>query len=101
MRGIIFCDNHEPGGILIKAVDYARTLHPSDGGKAPDVVQKGIYQRSCPIPRAGVHYQSRLLIDHDDRIVLIYDVKGDVLWLERKRLRLRNLYGNAVIVLTL
>ena len=90
VRAIIFRHDETAGSILIQSMDNAGAFHATDPGKlALAVVEQGIDQRAIGISRSGVNDNARLLIQHDEVLVLKQYLQGDILWggLGRDRFR--------------
>lgn len=68
--------HHQAGGVLVQAMDDAGTRHIDN---VRYVVQQGVEQRAVGMASSRVHHQARRLVDHQDVIVFIDDVQGDVL----------------------
>ena len=79
-------NQQQTAGPLVQAVDDPRPRHCFQ----PRVkIQQGVYQGSVGVAGARVHDQSDRLVDHQEIIALIHDLKRDVLgpidspWLQR------------------
>ena len=90
MGCIVFGGDNEAAGVPVDAVDDAGALLPPDAGQAlPAVIQQGVDQGAVRVPRGRMHHHARGLVHHDDVLVLIHHVQGDVLGPGLRLLRLR------------
>ena len=80
MRRVVLGGNDQTARVAVDAVHDARAQRAADAGKAcAAVVEQRVDERAVRMPRRGVHDQSRRLIDNDHVLVLVYDVKRDIL----------------------
>ncbi len=80
MGGVGLGHHKEAGGILVKAVDNARPLHPADAGEAVAAMsEEGVDQRTPVVAGGGMDDKTGGLVDDDDVPVLEDNVEGDVL----------------------
>lgn len=77
---VVLCRDDEAGGVLVYAVDYARTPLSADAGEGvPAVVHQRVDKRAVGVARRWVYDHAARLV-HDDYVpVLVNDVKRDVL----------------------
>ena len=93
MGCIVFGGDNEAAGVPVDAVDDAGTLLAPDAGQTfPAVIQQGVDQGAVRMPRSRVHHHASGLVHHDDILVLIHHVQGDVLGPGLRLLRFRQLY---------
>ena len=86
--GVVFAGHQKSRGILVDSVDDSRPELPIDAGKAvPAVEQQGVYQGACAVACRRVHHHALGFIDHDEILILVDDVQGDVFRQERRFLR--------------
>ena len=77
---VVFRHHQQAAGVLVDAVDDAGADHPVDAGKgALAVVQQGVHQGAGVVPRGGVDHHPLGLVDHQQPVVLVDDIQGDVL----------------------
>ena len=91
MREIVLCGHHEPGGVLVQAVDYPGAEFATDTGKAVAVGKQGIDKRTAAQRSGRMNDESRSLVDHEHVIVLEDNVQIHLLRGEVDRNRIRNL----------
>ena len=80
VRSIILCRNNQSAGIPVNAVNNPRPQSaPYPAQALPAVVEQGVDQGPVRVPRRRVDHHPHRLIDHDDVLVLIDHIQGDVL----------------------
>lgn len=78
MRGIIFRDHDDPGGVPVEPVDYPRPFDPADSREAAGAGKKGVDKRSGAMPGCRVHHHPRGFFDHHKMNVLEQHSDGAV-----------------------
>ena len=87
-----FCDDEKPRRVLVNAVNDAGADDPVYCGKPSGAMKKQcVDKRSVGIAVCGVDNHSLRLVDDEQTVVFIYNIKRDVLWLRVVRLGLREL----------
>ena len=87
---VVFGGDNEAAGVPVDAVDNAGTLLAPHAGQAlPAVIQQGVDQGPVRVPRRRMHHHPRGLVHHDDVLVLVYHVQGNILGPGFRLLRLR------------
>ena len=72
---VVLGDHHQPGGVLVEAVDDAGAPHPTDAGKAlPAMGDQRVDERAGAVSRGGMDDETARLVDDDDVVVLVDDV---------------------------
>ena len=80
--------NHDAGGVLVDAVDEQGLDGLAvGGGLSAEVPEQGVDEGAVEVAEGGVDDHAGGLVDHDEVVVLIDDVDGDVLGEERERTR--------------
>ena len=78
--GVVFGGDDEAAGIAVDAVDDAGALFAADAGETvAAVVEQGVDQGAVRVAGGRMDHQARGLVDHDDVVVLVDHVQGDVL----------------------
>lgn len=90
MRGIMFRDHDDPGGVPVEPVDNPRPIDPADPREAAGAGQKGMDKRSGTMPGGRVHHHPRRLFNYHKMIVLEQHGDRAVFWDEIKRAGRRN-----------
>jgi len=81
--------HHHAARVAIEPMHDSRPAHPANPRKAfAAMVDEGVHQRGCPIARSGVNHQAGRLVDYDQGVVLVEDLKRNVLALRFRRFRL-------------
>src|SRR6185312_10952286 len=81
-------DHHQPARILVETMDDPRPLHAADAGKTVAAMRKkGVDESPIEISRGRMDDEARRLIEHDEIVILVADVKGE--WLRRRPIRYR------------
>ena len=74
VRPVVLGHDQKPAGVLVEAVHDAGPPDAADAGQAFAAMgDQRIDQRAGLVAGAGVHHQSRGLVDHDQVLVLIDD----------------------------
>ena len=80
MCSITFGDDEKPGRVLVEAMHNARTLDPAYSRQTVAAVgDECIDEGACRMARAGMHGQTRRLVDHNEMCVFVHDGEGDFL----------------------
>jgi hypothetical protein len=91
MRRVVLGDHQQAGSVLVEPVHDARPLDPADAGKAfAAMSDQRVNQGPRFMPRAGMHHQAIRLVDDDQVVVLIDDIKRDILALRLRGDRRRH-----------
>ena len=78
MRAVILGCDQETRRVLVEPVHDARAAHATNAGQARTAMgDQGVDQRSCRVSRSRVHHKARGLVDDDDVLVLVDDLKRD------------------------
>ena len=73
-------DHHQAGRVLVEAVDDARTPHAADAGeRRAAMMDERVDQRARPVAGAGMHHETRRLVDDDQMFVLEHDGERNIL----------------------
>jgi hypothetical protein len=76
MGAVVLGRDHQPRSVLVQAVHDTGPFHPTDPRQARAAMgDQRIHQCSGCVPGARVHHKPRRLVDDDDVVVLIDDVK--------------------------
>ena len=95
MRGVGLGDDQKAGRVLVEPVDDARPPDPADAGEArAAMADQRIDQGAIGMARRRMDDEPGRLVDHDQMLVLVDDIKRHVLAEERRFLRLRRLEGD-------
>ncbi len=80
MRCVRLGDDEEAGGALVETVHDAGPLDAADPGKARAAVgDESVDERAGGVSGGGVHDEMGRLVDDDEVLVLVDDVKVDLL----------------------
>ena len=80
VRAVVLGRDDQPAGILVDAVDDARTRDAADPRQLPRaMVQQRVDQRAVKVAARRMHDQPRRLVDDDQVFVLERDDEVDVL----------------------
>src|SRR4051812_3656287 len=80
MSLIILCDDQATAGVFVEAMNDAGPGHATDSAKlAPAMVQQCIDQGVLLVASGGMHDDSRRLVEHEQSLVLKYDLQRDFL----------------------
>ncbi len=75
---IVLGDHHQPGGVLVEAVDDARPLDAADTGKTFAAMRdQRVDQRAGGMSGGRVDDQAARLVDDDQVVVFVDDVQRD------------------------
>ena len=97
VSSVIFADEQRTRCIHIDPVDDPGAQNAVDPGKVfPTMEHHSIHQSMAVVPGCRVYHHPLRLIDDKDIIVLIEDVKRDILRKDVKWFRLRDLHLNRV-----
>lgn len=89
--------HHDPGGVLVEAMDDAGPSHPADARKALAAVgDQGVHQGAGHVAGGGVDHHPARLVDDDELVVLEQDIERDVLRRRRRRLRRRQNHRDGI-----
>jgi hypothetical protein len=81
MGCIVFCDNKQPRGVLVDAVNDAGAFHAANAREAVATMgNQCVDQRAGFIAGAGVDHESCRLVDDDNVAVLEDNIQLDALW---------------------
>ena len=72
-----FCYEHGPGGVLVQPVDDTRPKLPPNARQIPAMMEKGVYQGSGAVARAGVYDEAGGFVQDDDMAVFVQDRQRD------------------------
>jgi len=93
--GVVFGGDDEAAGIAVDAVDDAGALFAADAGETvAAVVEQGVDQGAVRVAGGRMDHQARGLVDHDDVVVLVDHVQGDVLGGQGRLAELGNVHGD-------
>lgn len=75
-----FGDDQKSAGVLVYAVNNPRSFFASDARQiAAEVVQQGIDKRSAWRSWGGMNHHSRRFVDDEEVLILVHDLKRDIL----------------------
>src|SRR5262245_47988177 len=93
-------DHHHAGGILVQPMDQPRPFFSSNrrhrAAGRMKMMEQGIDQRSDPMTWRRMDYEAGRLIQEQQQVVLIEDLKWNRLAFEFQRLRFWNVKGDRV-----
>ena len=94
---IVFGNHKQSRRILIYSMDDSGANHAANTRKrVATMIKQSVDQRSGIYTRSGVNYHSLRLVDHDNILVLIHYVKGNIFSDRLIGYRLRELYFNYI-----
>jgi hypothetical protein len=76
-------DNHQPGSVLVEAVDNPWATLASHSSKLVEACQKGIHEGAGWMAWGRMDHHPSRLVDDNDLVILINDVKRDRFRLKR------------------
>ena len=84
MGHIVFCRDNQAGGVLVNAVDNPGALSAAHAGqRIPAMVHQRVHQRAHGVAGSRVHHHAPGLVHHDDVLVLVHHIQGNVLGHQR------------------
>jgi hypothetical protein len=78
MNGVVLGDDKNATGITVESMDDSRSKLPRDIAQLVEMKLQGSRQGSEVIAPSWVDDHVRSLVDHDQRIVIIKDIQGDI-----------------------
>ncbi len=75
LRGVIFCYDHDAGGISVEAVDDSRPELSESAGEIVAVKGQGVDQRAVGIAACGMDDHISLFVEDDYIVVFVDDIE--------------------------
>ena len=85
---VIFRNYQQPARVFIDPVDDSWMDHAVDSGKTfAAVIQQRVHESSVVVSVSGVNHHSFRLVDHEQIVIFIHDIKRNIFGLRIERLR--------------
>jgi len=97
VSAVVLGDEEEAGGVLVESMDDSRPEYAADAGKIGAVGQESVDEGMSSMAGRGMHGQARGLIDDEEVLVLVDDVKGHGFRLDVERPRRRDAHVDDVV----
>jgi len=79
MGPVVLRHHHQSGRVLVETVHDARAFDAADAGKAAAAMgDQRINQRAGFMPGGRMHHETFGLVDNDDVVIFVDDVKRDI-----------------------
>jgi hypothetical protein len=77
VRGVVFGDEDDPGGVLIEAMDQTRAQGIAANGKSLAAAQQGIDESAANVAGTSMDGHAGRLVDRENVGIFVENIKGD------------------------